>query len=122
MQHKRDGGEEGARPLCAALCAAARRAERRAPSSRSAHSAAQVTRPLSSEDSGAWVPVVCFECRGCEPTRWTPGDGFVVKAAGGAVFEDADLSDEWTEYDEKLGESCSIMELQSKLEVLREKK
>jgi hypothetical protein len=95
------------------------RAELRA--ARCAECAAQVTRALSSEDSGAWVPVVCFECRGCEPTRWTAGDGFVVKAAGGAVFEDADLSEDWTEYDEKLADSCSIMELQHRFEVHREK-
>lgn len=42
-----------------------------------------------------------------------------MKAAGGQVFEDADLSEEWTEYDEKVGEGCSIMGLESKIEVYR---
>ena len=81
-----------------------------------------VTRPITEEDSGAWVPVVCFDCRGCEPIAYTPGDGFVVTAAGGALFEDVDLSDEWTEYDEKAGCGCSVMGLESRFEVHREKK
>lgn len=64
--------------------------------------------------------MVCFECRGCDVVRWTPGEGgWTVKAAGGQVFEDADLSEEWTEYDEKVGEGCSIMGLESKIEVYR---
>ena len=84
----------------------------------------KVTRPLTGDDSGKWVPVVCFECRGCDVLRWRPSEaqGWRVTSAGGAVFEDADLSDEWTEYDEKLGESVSIMGLDSKVEVWREHK
>lgn len=40
-------------------------------------------------------------------------DGFTVESTSGQVFADVDLSDgEWVEYDEKLGESVGIMELE----------
>ena len=43
-------------------------------------------------------------------------DGFTVKTTSGQVHENVDLSDgEWVEYDEKLGESVGVMELEHKL-------
>jgi len=81
---------------------------------------AQVTRPYTAEDSGKWVAVVCFECRGCDVVRWHPGDdGWTVRTAGGSVFNDQNLSEDWTEWDEKKGEGCSIMALEHKVEVRR---
>lgn len=45
-------------------------------------------------------------------------DGFLVITTSGQRFENVDLSDgEWVEYDEKLGESVGIMELEHKLVV-----
>ena len=59
------------------------------------------------------MPLVAFDCRGCEPVAWHPEDGgFAVKAATGASFDDVDLSErEWTEYDADGGAAVSIMEL-----------
>ena len=40
-------------------------------------------------------------------------DGFQVESTSGQIFRDVDLSDgEWVDYDEKLGESVGIMELE----------
>ena len=42
-------------------------------------------------------------------------DGFEVTTSSGHKHEDVDLSEgEWTEYDEKLGDSVEIMDLQWK--------
>ena len=44
-------------------------------------------------------------------------DGFSVDSTAGTQYEDVDLSQgEWVEYDEKLGDSVGIYELQHKLE------
>ena len=37
----------------------------------------------------------------------------------GQKFHDVDLSDDWVEYDEKLGESLGVYELEWKFEVHR---
>ena len=40
-------------------------------------------------------------------------DGFQIQSTSGQVFNDVDLSDgEWVDYDEKLGESVGIMDLE----------
>ena len=45
-------------------------------------------------------------------------DGFQVESSTGTKFDDVDLSEgEWVEYDEKLGDSVGIYELEHKLEV-----
>ena len=45
-------------------------------------------------------------------------DGFQVTTTSGQKFDNVDLSEgEWVEYDEKLGESVGIMELEHKLSV-----
>lgn len=42
----------------------------------------------------------------------------MIETTGGARFEDVDLSEgEWTEYDEKLGESVELMDLQWRFNV-----
>ena len=42
-------------------------------------------------------------------------DGFKVESTSGQIYDDVDLSDgEWVDYDEKLGESVGIMELEHK--------
>jgi hypothetical protein len=77
----------------------------------------QVTRPYTADDAGKFVPIVAFDCRGCEPTAWYPDkaraargvstqklpnsdallslihQGFDVKTIGGATFEDIDLGE-----------------------------
>lgn len=50
-------------------------------------------------------------------------EGFVVETTGGAVFRNVDLSEkDWMDVDEDTGESCSIMDLEWKFEVLKIKK
>ena len=45
-------------------------------------------------------------------------DGFEVETSSGQKFEDVDLSEgDWTEYDEKLGDSVEIMGLEWKFAV-----
>ena len=57
------------------------------------------------------MPVIAFECRGCDPVKWHPGGGWRVAHARGKVFEDVDLSDDFCDIDEKSNEPCSVMEL-----------
>ncbi|KAK9812865.1 hypothetical protein WJX72_004876 [[Myrmecia] bisecta] len=77
-----------------------------------------VTRPLTEDDENKWVGIVGFDCRGLMPIRWQPRDGFRIKATSGQVFEDVDLSEkEWCDFDEKLGESVGVYELEHKIEV-----
>ena len=47
-----------------------------------------VTREYTGDDTGELVPVVAFECRGCEPIAWHPGEGMVAEGVGGEMFED----------------------------------
>lgn len=48
------------------------------------------------DDAGKFVPVVAFDCRGCEPVKFTIGDGWVVNSPT-AEFQDVDLSDDWAD-------------------------
>jgi hypothetical protein len=74
----------------------------------------QVTRAITAADSGQFVPIVAFDCRGCEPTAWHPEEarsargwlrgasknltrctrlqGFNVRTPG-AKFENVDMSE-----------------------------
>jgi len=59
--------------------------------------------------ANAWVPdtkdgwcrIATFEVRGMDPTEAEVRDGFLVQAPDGTKFEDADLSDEWMDVDDK---------------------
>jgi hypothetical protein len=71
-----------------------------------------VTRAFTSDDTD-FVPLVGFDCRGLDPIDWRPEGGFVITGESGQVWEDVDLSEkEWMEYDEKKGDSVSVMNLQ----------
>lgn len=74
----------------------------------------------SSEDN-QFGPLVGFDCRGLEPISWQPQDGFIVTASNGAVFEDVDLSDDWSEYEEKAKQVISISDLKWRFSVRKEK-
>lgn len=64
------------------------------------------------EDSGNFVPIVAFECRGAIPVSWTPS-GFY--SADG--FNSVDLSNgEWYEVDPDTCESISITGVEWKIE------
>ncbi|DBB17979.1 hypothetical protein WJX82_000373 [Trebouxia sp. C0006] len=75
----------------------------------------KVTRDYTAQDDRQFVSIIGFECRGMDIINWHPEDGFRVESTSGQVFDNVDLSDaEWVDYDEKLGESVGIMELEHK--------
>ena len=43
------------------------------------------------EDSGTFVPIRAFDCRGLELTNWTPNGGLIARSKEGTVWEDVDL-------------------------------
>jgi hypothetical protein len=78
-------------------------------------------RPFTADDSGNWVPILAVECRGLEPSGFSPmGDDFVVTSTEGTEFrEDVDLSDaDWAEYDEDNDQSVSLSEIEFKWEAV----
>ena len=51
----------------------------------------------------------------CQDSALHVQDGFQIESTSGQIYSDVDLSDgEWVEYDEKLGESVGIMDLEHK--------
>merc|ERR1712060_398048 len=67
----------------------------------------------TAEDSGKFVPIVGFECRGLEPVGWEPRGGYVVTTEGGTTFENVSLDEkEWYEYCERSGDSVEITSLE----------
>lgn len=59
--------------------------------------------------------IVTFDCRGVEPTDFSPRSGWIVKSSeNGQTFDNVDLSeDDWVEYDQKNNNSIGIYEFQS---------
>lgn len=77
-----------------------------------------VTRAVGAADSGqAWVPVAAFECRGLEPVGYKPEDEWLATGAGGQKFEGVTPGEDWADYDEKLGDSVSVMNFEAKFEL-----
>lgn len=70
-----------------------------------------VTRPYTAEDAGQFVPIVAFECRGMEPTKWTPTEGCIVRGKK-AAFKDADIAEDWADFDEAANQSVGIYNLE----------
>jgi hypothetical protein len=71
----------------------------------------------SEDDSGQWVPIQCFECRGCEITSFSPQDDWVVVGESGQLFdEEVDLSEDWCDYDEGADVSPEISGFETKVE------
>eukprot|EP00729_Bicosta_minor_P002985 gene2985-8621_t len=73
-----------------------------------------VLMPLTKEEGGAIdVPIAAFECRGCEPVKWTPTGGYTCKGAGSAekTFEVDFEDDEWADYDDANDASVQITEI-----------
>ncbi|EQC36979.1 hypothetical protein SDRG_05800 [Saprolegnia diclina VS20] len=82
----------------------------------------KLTRAISANDSGEYVPLVGFECRGIEPVSWSPEDGYKITCAdSGTVFENVNLSEDWAEYDEEGDQSVGVYAVEHKFEVRREK-
>eukprot|EP00475_Leptophrys_vorax_P009002 TRINITY_DN15905_c0_g2_i1.p2 TRINITY_DN15905_c0_g2~~TRINITY_DN15905_c0_g2_i1.p2 ORF type:complete len:163 (+),score=12.31 TRINITY_DN15905_c0_g2_i1:203-691(+) len=78
-------------------------------------------KPLTAEDSEArrFAPLVCLDCRGMEPVEFFPKDGWRAEGAeSGTVFGEIDLSEgEYSDYDERAGESVSILNIESEIKV-----
>ncbi|EFX81886.1 hypothetical protein DAPPUDRAFT_210830 [Daphnia pulex] len=66
------------------------------------------------EDQGKFKTIVKFDCRGMEPTDFSPRNGWLVEGLeSGTKFSDVDLSDkEWVEYDEKAKNEVGIYEIE----------
>jgi len=69
----------------------------------------------TNDDSGSFVTIISFECRGIEPVEFDFRNGWKVNSScSNTVFSDVDLSEkEWYDYDDTGNESVSITELQS---------
>ena len=80
-------------------------------------------RPQTADDTGM-VPVAAFECRGCEPVKWTPTTGYVAMSLSDQQFEvEFKDGEDWCEYDEKSGESMMVSkEIQHEFVLYKEKK
>ncbi|CAI5472309.1 unnamed protein product [Closterium sp. Yama58-4] len=80
-------------------------------------------KPFTAEDceNRKFVPLVCLDCRGMEPVEFIPKDCWHAEGAeSGTKFEDIDLSDqEFSDYDEKAGESVSILNFESQIKVMK---
>ena len=81
----------------------------------------QAPRALTAEDSGEWVPIVAFEARGMDVTKFHLGRGdLVVHSEGDAIFDDVDLGDgDWADYDADADCSVSITDATTKVELVR---
>ncbi|KFG62615.1 hypothetical protein TGRUB_288910, partial [Toxoplasma gondii RUB] len=53
-----------------------------------------------------------------EPVRWHPADGYIVKSKR-ATFKDADLSEDWAEYDQDANLSLGIYNVEWQFQVSR---
>nr|CCA20819.1 conserved hypothetical protein [Albugo laibachii Nc14] len=76
-----------------------------------------VTRPIQMDDSGQYVPIVGFECRGLEPIAWSPIGDFQIKASRGSIFRADDLRDDWSEFDEDTHLAVGIFDVVSEFRV-----
>lgn len=67
--------------------------------------------------AGQFEVVAKLECRGVEVTAWRPHPDtvFVVEAESGKVF-DADLSEEFTEFDEEGEVPVSVLDIETTVE------
>ncbi|KAI8907806.1 UPF0587 protein C1orf123, partial [Gorgonomyces haynaldii] len=74
-------------------------------------------KPYTIENSGQFSPFLMIEGRGWEPVEFIPWGGFEARGPeSGTVFSEVDLTEkEWTDYDEKQGESVEIMEFDAKI-------
>mmetsp|Transcript_2264 Transcript_2264/g.3222 ORF Transcript_2264/g.3222 Transcript_2264/m.3222 type:complete len:162 (-) Transcript_2264:11-496(-) len=72
---------------------------------------------ISAKDSGKFVPIAAFECRGLEIISWHPSTDFIATSEGGFCFGEIDLSEgDWCEYDEENDISVTVTDLEFKIE------
>ncbi|XP_065834813.1 CXXC motif containing zinc binding protein-like [Oscarella lobularis] len=70
--------------------------------------------PYDADSSGDFKKIVVFDCRGVEPTDFSPRTGFAAEAVdSGTVFSDIDLSQkDWADYDERGEQTVGIYDLE----------
>ncbi|XP_077981358.1 CXXC motif containing zinc binding protein-like [Glandiceps talaboti] len=69
----------------------------------------------NADDNLRFKTMVTFDCRGMEPTDFSPRTGFSCQGANSNAFFEVDLKEkEWVDYDEKAKESIGIYEVESK--------
>ncbi|KAI8926889.1 hypothetical protein BC831DRAFT_454810 [Entophlyctis helioformis] len=75
-------------------------------------------KPYPADKSGKMAPLLKLECRGWEPVEWIPLAPFqAVGVESNTKFKEIDLTDrEWADYDEKAGESVSVLDVETKIE------
>ncbi|XP_064607064.1 CXXC motif containing zinc binding protein-like [Liolophura sinensis] len=68
------------------------------------------------DDVGKFKTIVVFDCRGVEPTDFSPRTGFVAEGTdSGVQFNEITLSDgDWCDYDERSKVSVGVYEFQHK--------
>ena len=71
----------------------------------------------SGSDSGSFVRIVGFECRGLVIDRWIPTVDFEVETSSGVIIEGgADLSDgDWADFDDRANQSVSVINLEHRI-------
>ena len=73
------------------------------------------TGSITAAQSGEFVPVVAFECRGLVPLKWHPSSDFTATTEGGHTFADIDLQDgDWGEYCEEEDIALAVTDLEHK--------
>jgi hypothetical protein len=97
-----------------------------------------VTGDYTAGTSGELAPIIAFECRGCEPIAWSPGEGLVAVSSSGQEFEDvgthtknnlcplsaqglmsaacSDLSDDWADIEDETSVPVAIYNVSGKFE------
>ncbi|XP_013405038.1 UPF0587 protein v1g245604 [Lingula anatina] len=72
--------------------------------------------PYTAEDSGKFKTIVVFDCRGVEPTDFSPRTGFTTEGAeSGTKFTEVTLTEkEWCDYDESANTEVGIYSLEHK--------
>lgn len=69
----------------------------------------------NAEDSNQMKKIVAFDCRGVEPTDFSPRTGFYCEGVESPTkFTDIDLSEkDWCDYDESTQQSVGVYEVTS---------
>jgi hypothetical protein len=81
------------------------------------------TFPYRLEDSGNFKTVARIEARGLDVDAWQAREDFVVVSEGGKRFENADLGEgDYTEYDDEHEQAVSVLEIETKVVVVKDKK
>ena len=70
----------------------------------------------SVEDSEKFVPIAAFECRGVSPIAFEMRDGWECEGVESGTPFEPDLSDDWSDFDDKSQEAVSILSIETKFE------